>query len=465
LVAEIEESRKPGGKRKITIRHDSSNSAGTGHGVMESDFDEHFHGTVTSIGKEGTGAACPMRLSPGKKTAIIAYALAVALAGPLPACAQHSTATWGQILIAGGPYDGGVDLYDPASNRFAPEIGTPRMRARVRATATLLVTGPNAGKVLIAGGENKNAVPRASTELYDPASNTVADGPSMKSPRTCHTATTIPTGPNSGKILFAGGMGAFTHGDLSSTELYDPVTNTFSPGPAMRTGCALCTAMVITSGKNSGKILINDSYDAHGVLGSTEFYDPVANAFTPGPIMHPACFVVTATLIPSGKNAGKILFVGCEHLGNPGNNDSTELYDPASDKFVEGPAIKSAREAHTATAFASGPNTGKILIAGGEHDDSDEKTGRDASLASTELYDPATQHHRARPGDEQAPYRAYRDGNSFGKKCGQDSDRRRHRKGHRQKRLRHRPQALFDGTLRSSDQHFCTRPHHEFGSL
>jgi hypothetical protein len=148
--------------------------------------------------------------------------------------------------------------------------------------------------------------------------------------------------------------------------------------------------MMITSGKNSGKILINDSYDAHGVPGSTEFYDPVANAFTPGPIMHPDCSVVTATLIPSGKNAGKILFVGCEHLGNPGNNDSTELYDPASDKFVEGPAIKSTREAHTATAFASGPNTGKILIAGGEHDDSDEKTGRDASLASTELYDPET---------------------------------------------------------------------------
>jgi hypothetical protein len=44
LVVEIDESREPGGKRKITIRHDSSNSSGTGDGVKDSDFDEHFHG-------------------------------------------------------------------------------------------------------------------------------------------------------------------------------------------------------------------------------------------------------------------------------------------------------------------------------------------------------------------------------------------------------------------------------------
>jgi hypothetical protein len=43
-VVEIDETREPGGKRKITIRHDSSNSSGTGRGVVEDDFDEHFHG-------------------------------------------------------------------------------------------------------------------------------------------------------------------------------------------------------------------------------------------------------------------------------------------------------------------------------------------------------------------------------------------------------------------------------------
>lgn len=304
-----------------------------------------------------------------------------------PAHAQLRHPTWGQILIAGGPYDGGVDLYDPASNRFAPEIGTPRMKGRRRATATVLVSGPNAGKVLIAGGDNRNNYPRASTEIYDPATNTVVNGPAMKMPRSGHTATAIPSGPNAGKILVAGGIGE--DGELSSTELYDPATNAFSPGPAMRTTCALCRATVITSGKNAGKILIAGGYDPHGVLGSTELYDPVADAFAPGPIMHPACGAVTATVIPSGKNAGKILFAGCDQWAGGDIDTSTELYDPATDKFLRGPTMKSMRLHHSATAIASGPNAGKILIAGGERDDKDE-TGRDASLASTELYAPDT---------------------------------------------------------------------------
>jgi hypothetical protein len=249
------------------------------------------------------------------------------------------------------------------------------------------VSGPNAGKVLIAGGDNRNNYPRASTELYDPATNTVVNGPAMKMPRSGHTATAIPSGPNAGKILVAGGIGE--DGELSSTELYDPATNAFSPGPAMRTTCALCRATVITLGKNAGKILFVGGYDPHGVLGATELYDPGANAFAPGPIMHHARVAFTATVIPSGKNAGEILIAGGAQLGGDDNDDSTELYDPATDKFVRGPTIKPTRDAATATAITSGPNAGKILIAGGEYDDKNE-TGRDASLASTELYDPDT---------------------------------------------------------------------------
>ena len=45
LVVQVEESRVPGGKRKISIRNDHSNHSGTGKGVVTDDFDEHFHGT------------------------------------------------------------------------------------------------------------------------------------------------------------------------------------------------------------------------------------------------------------------------------------------------------------------------------------------------------------------------------------------------------------------------------------
>jgi hypothetical protein len=316
----------------------------------------------------------------------IACALAFAFAAQPAARAQQGKSTWGQILIADGPSDSGVDLYDPASNRFAPKSATPKIKGRCRATGTLLASGPDARKVLLAGGDNRNDVPRASTEFYDPATNTVVNGPAMKSPRSGHIAIAIASGPKAGKILFAGGMGA--EGDvLASTELYDPDRNTFSPGPSMRVACALCTATVIASGKNAGRILIAGGYDPHGVLGATQLYDPAVNAFVPGPIMHPARVAFTATIIPSGKNAGKILIAGGTRLDGDDNDNSTQLYDPATDKFVRGPAMKSERDKATATAIVSGPNAGKILIAGGEHDDLDEK-GRLISLVSTELYDP-----------------------------------------------------------------------------
>jgi hypothetical protein len=88
----------------------------------------------------------------------------------------------------------------------------------------------------------------------------------------------ITYGPNAGKILLAGGKGADAS-ELSSTELYDPATNRFSPGPAMSAACSKCTATVITSGKNVGNILIFGSYDSRGQTALMELYDAGANKF------------------------------------------------------------------------------------------------------------------------------------------------------------------------------------------
>ena len=45
---------------------------------------------------------------------------------------------------------------------------------RAQATASTILTGPDAGKILIAGGGTLNSVTLASTELYLPATNTFA---------------------------------------------------------------------------------------------------------------------------------------------------------------------------------------------------------------------------------------------------------------------------------------------------
>ena len=201
-----------------------------------------------------------------------------------------------------------TELYDPGSNTFAP--GPSLNVLRQSHTATVLDSGPNAGAVLLVGGWGKKLDPLASTELYDPVTNTFAPPSAtatMKIARSLHTATLLFSGPNTGKILIAGGQ---QDDDrlLSSTELYDPATNRFAPGPAMYSRRTQHAAMTITSGPNAGKILIAGGegmrYGKSGgdcvstSLASTELYDPATNTFALGPLMRGAPGRVVAVQLP-----------------------------------------------------------------------------------------------------------------------------------------------------------------------
>ncbi|MGH7814097.1 MAG: Kelch repeat-containing protein [Candidatus Binataceae bacterium] len=379
--------------------------------------------------------------------AIVAIAAAVmattgwqaglAKAGAVKAASKRST--WGRLLFIGDEEEAGApskfvaELYDPASNRFAV---TPAMdRERAGAAASVITTGPNAGKVLIAGGVNFADGPLNSAELYDPATdafirgpnmteahddsgpaaaipsgpkagwiivetlgstdlynpfaNAFTAGPEMNQNRISSTATTIPSGPNAGKILYTGGPS-----NSATTEFYDPASNTFEAGPKMHEGRWDHTATVIASGPNAGRILIaggwgkNSPNEYFVPYASTELYDPVANRFLRGPNMKIARAKHTATAIALGPNAGDILIAG----GQRGINDAlsaAELYDAATNRFVLGPAMRSGRTDDAAVPIASGPNAGKILIAGGE-DIRCSKEGpcKTLPLATTELYDP-----------------------------------------------------------------------------
>ena len=326
--------------------------------------------------------------------------VALAAAGHLAAWAGFKRSTWGQILLISderergkaGPYV--AELYDPRSNRFVAR--RPVMNSgRDGTTATVIPIGPNAGKILVAGGFNDKSGPLSSSELYDPATNTFAAGPELPGDIANHAAIPIPSGPKAGWILFV---------EFASSSLYDPTSNSFSPGPGAAYEYVYPTATVIRFGPNQGKMLV-----AGGVSGptrddpratdysrnETELYDPLTNSFQRGPGMNSGRYWYTATVIGAGVNAGKILLVGGvrddKELESPALA-SSELYDPASNTFAPPRAtatMKTARFSHTASVITSGSNTGKILIAGGQQDDGD-------FLSATELYDPAA--NRFEPG-------------------------------------------------------------------
>ena len=129
---------------------------------------------------------------------------------------QSATATLlpnGKVLIAGGL--GGLagnstDLYDPATNSFA--VTTPLLtNFRFSPGATLL---PN-GRVLIAGGADLSDTPLSSTDLYNPTSNTITAGPMMNQQRTANLLTVLPNG----KVLIA--VGNLEAANLSC-DVYTP---------------------------------------------------------------------------------------------------------------------------------------------------------------------------------------------------------------------------------------------------
>ncbi len=136
----------------------------------------------------------------------------------------------GDVLVAGGevtsgPATSSAETYHAATNRWtgAGNMTTPRFAA---AAVTL-----QSGNVLGGGGGSSNSSSDAldTGEAYDPSTNTwtpVAN--TMSSPRGDYPGVALL--PN-GSVLIAGGADA-SGNTLATTDIYNPATNTFAPVPS-----------------------------------------------------------------------------------------------------------------------------------------------------------------------------------------------------------------------------------------
>jgi hypothetical protein len=266
----------------------------------------------------------------------------------------------GKVLIAGGvgaPQQAdemlqkSAEVFDPATRTFRKVAGT-LSSARQPNAGVLLDRGPNAGKVLIAGGFDANG-PTTTVDLYDPTMESFAPGAyPMSAPRSVAVVVRL----NDGRVLFTGGEAGAPGSPkpLATADLYDPATGRFTP-LSMTSTRASHSAVVLPD----GKVLVAGGQDDHfNPLATAELFDPATNTFAPASMNLPAARTyVGAALLPSGK----ALLAGGFSMG--GDATHGEIYDPMTSVFsLTASPLSQARAIPSVTRL----NDGRVLIAGGQ---------------------------------------------------------------------------------------------------
>lgn len=279
----------------------------------------------------------------------------------------------GTLLVVGGQDAFGnairsAEVYDPGTGQWTTvgALATPRFSH----SATLL----HDGRVLVAGGaptETRRDSPLPTAEIYHPVTRQWSAAGSLSTARENHTATLLPNG----EVLVAGGLGA------SKSEDAEP-----SVPPTL--GAGLLTG-------------VDRAAPSAIALSSTELFDVASESWTEGPPMAVDRFSHTATTLDGPACAavtvcGHVLVAGGSR-GGPGGTISAELFDPVKRTWAPAANLRSARSGHAAELL---PN-GTVLVGGG----GPGFPGHEAPgpVASAEVFDPATGwHHTTALGVQRA---------------------------------------------------------------
>jgi hypothetical protein len=274
----------------------------------------------------------------------------------------------GKVLVTGGGGPNFAELYDPVAATWSLVQGLPNSGLpKERHSSTLL---PN-GTVLIVGGVDSSNTSMSKTWLFDPTTNLLLAGPNTATVHAGHTATTLANG----KVVIAGGDCTFGSAlcNSGSTEIYDVTANAFTslapmPIPVKHAAAALIGAnKIFVAGGISGSV----KSDAQVYDASTNSWRVLSTTLASPRLYH------TATALQDGR----VLVIGgySAQAGSGGRWDSSDIYNPATDKISQGPSMQTKRFTHTATLLVDG----RVLVTGGSGALND-----DTSTKSVEYFDP-----------------------------------------------------------------------------
>lgn len=196
-------------------------------------------------------------------------------------------------------------------------------------------------------------------------------------PRLERTASATASGPD-GRIYLLGGLGhplgavEDRYQLLRSVEVYDPATNTWSEIAPMARGRQLFAAAFGPDGRlyafggyghegrvNSRPGESDAAYDARveemrrfdHALDAVEAWDPETDTWTPRAPMPVGVEGMGAALGADGR-----IYVvgGTQTYPNPKAERLVQVYDPATDRWSEGPPLRTERQGHAVVATRDG---------------------------------------------------------------------------------------------------------------
>ena len=254
-----------------------------------------------------------------------------------------------QVLVNGNLLAiGGVDNNNnilSSAEVYSPSVGTWKftkssmLQAREYFSAVVLKTG----HVLVVGGLGASHIVLSGAEVYNPSTGTWSSTRSLSVPRFGHTATLLP----SGKVLVTGGCTSNTCSTHAATsELYDPTTNTWSVTGNLNTARAYHTAVLL----HTGHVLVVGGIG--GTNGSTlktcELYNPSTGAWSNAASTNTFRYLNGTTLLSDGK----VLVTGGASGRYP--TASADVYDPAANTWTTTGSMTTPRYAHSATLLGDG---------------------------------------------------------------------------------------------------------------
>ncbi|MEY2744961.1 MAG: hypothetical protein RL112_3 [Planctomycetota bacterium] len=306
-----------------------------------------------------------------RATYLGANSLGPALGNAVSAFGQAFALSDGRVALVGGAGPV-VSAFDPCTQEVAP-IGLVPSANLFAARAQLAD-----GRILVAGGIGAGGQPSTEAYLFDPATALATALPPLATPRLG--AAAVRRGD--GKILVTGGIDTTSFTDVAAffgaientTELFDPETSTFAPGPnmpepkAFHTATRLANNAILVAGGLGVVQVIGVPYVSNlGYVSNTAgtSFGALPKLFSTGRFLHDATRLADGRVLLSGgltADLGGVLKTGDFSQIAFTSIATTSLYSTSGlGSFANGPTLSAPRALHSVAAL----NNGRALLSGG----------------------------------------------------------------------------------------------------